>query len=56
MSIFLECVIEKIWPNFINKKDKYKWIGVHPMSNPNPNHNTYTLLKKNEFKQSNNKK
>lgn len=56
MSIFLECVIEKIWPNFINKKDKYKWIGVHPMSNPNPNHKTYTLLKKHESKQSNNKK
>jgi hypothetical protein len=46
MSIFLECVIEKIWPSFINKKSKYKWIGVHSMSNPNPNHKQYTLFKK----------
>ena len=56
MSIFLECVIEKIWPSFINKKDKYKWIGVHSMSNPCPIFKKYTMLKKNESKQSNNNK
>jgi len=56
MSIFLECVIEKIWPSFINKKAKYKWISVHSMSNPNPNYKKYTMLKKNESKQSNNNK
>ncbi len=46
MSIFIECVLEKFWPSFINKKAKYKWIGVHSMSNPNPNHKQYTLLRK----------
>jgi len=56
MSIFIECVLEKFWPSFINKKDKYKWIGVHSMSNPNPNHKRFTILKKNESKQSNNNK
>ena len=56
MSIFIECVLEKFWPSFINKKDKYKWIGVHSMSNPSPNYKKYTMLKKNESKQSNNNK
>ena len=56
MSIFIECVLEKLWPSFINKKDKYKWIGVHSMSNPNPNHKRFTILKNNEPRQSNNNK
>ena len=56
MNYFLDAIKEKINPSFINKKDKYKWIGVHSMSNPNPNHKTYTILKKNESKQSNNNK
>ena len=56
MNYFLDAIKEKISPSFINKKDKYKWISVHSMSNPNPNHKQYTLLKKNESKQSNNNK
>ena len=46
MSYFLEAIKEKIWPSFINRKDKYKWLGVHPMNNPNPNHKLYTIVKK----------
>ena len=56
MNYFLDAIKEKISPSFINKKAKYKWISVHSMSNPNPNHKQYTLLKKNESKQSNNNK
>ena len=54
--LFIECVLEKFWPSFINKKDKYKWIGVHSMSNPNANHKRFTILKNNEPRQSNNNK
>ena len=56
MNYFIDAIIEKINPSFINKKNKYKWISVHQMSNPNPNHKRYTVLKKNESKQSNNNK
>ena len=56
MNYFLDAIKEKISPSFINKKAKYKWISVHQMSNPNPNHKRFTILKKNESKQSNNNK
>tara|TARA_R100001594_G_scaffold122221_1_gene158314 strand:- start:4449 stop:4649 length:201 start_codon:yes stop_codon:yes gene_type:complete len=46
MNYFLDAIKEKINPSFINKKDKYKWIGVHSMSNPNPNYKEYTIVKK----------
>ena len=50
MSIFIECVLEKFWPSFINRKNKYKWIGVHSTGNPNPNYKEYTIVKKQKFK------
>tara|TARA_S200002703_G_scaffold95887_1_gene82882 strand:- start:475 stop:666 length:192 start_codon:yes stop_codon:yes gene_type:complete len=50
MSIFIECVIEKFWPSFINRKNKYKWIGVHSVNNANSNHKEYTIVKKQKFK------
>tara|TARA_R100000700_G_C3069697_1_gene80500 strand:- start:128 stop:286 length:159 start_codon:yes stop_codon:yes gene_type:complete len=46
MSYFLEAIKEKIWPSFINRKDKYKWLGVHSMKDPNPNHKQFTIVKK----------
>lgn len=46
MNYFLDAIIEKISPSFINRKNKYKWIGVHRMSNPNPNHRKITIVKK----------
>tara|TARA_R100001530_G_scaffold136190_2_gene115703 strand:- start:1067 stop:1270 length:204 start_codon:yes stop_codon:yes gene_type:complete len=46
MNYFIDAIIEKISPSFINKKNKYKWIGVHSMSNPNPNHKENTIVKK----------
>ena len=46
MNYFLDAIIEKISPSFINRKNKYKWIGVHRMSNPNPNHRKITIDKK----------
>ena len=27
MSYFIEAIKEKFWPSFINRKNKYKWIG-----------------------------
>ncbi len=50
MNYFLDAIIEKISPSFINRKNKYKWIGVHSMSNPNPNHRKITIVKKQKLK------
>ena len=50
MNYFLDAIIEKISPSFINRKNKYKWIGVHSMSNPNPNHKRITIVKKHKPK------
>ena len=50
MNYFLDAIIEKISPSFINRKNKYKWIGVHSMSNPNTNHRKITIVKKQKLK------
>tara|TARA_A100000171_G_scaffold13283_1_gene11219 strand:+ start:2114 stop:2296 length:183 start_codon:yes stop_codon:yes gene_type:complete len=50
MSYFIEAIKEKFWPSFINRKNKYKWIGVHSVNNANPNHKEYTIVKKQKSK------
>ena len=46
MNYFIEAIKEKFRPSFINRKNKYKWIGVHQTTNPNPNYKEYTIVKK----------
>ena len=50
MSYFIEAIKEKFWPSFINRKNKYKWIGIHSVNNANPNHREYTIVKKQKAK------
>ena len=50
MNYFIEAIKEKFRPSFINRKNKYKWIGVHQTTNPNPNYKEYTIVKKQKSK------
>lgn len=58
MSFFIEGIKERIWPTFVNEKNPMKWVFFHgsQASKENPRHKQYTIFKKHEPRQSNNKK
>tara|TARA_R100000963_G_scaffold32988_1_gene25015 strand:- start:115 stop:300 length:186 start_codon:yes stop_codon:yes gene_type:complete len=48
MNYFLDTIKERIWPSFINRKSKMKWVGFHGShaDKMNPNYKSYTIVKK----------